>query len=85
MDHLVSKGSKSKCVICICNDDSFLKGVISTCWAFMIMSGIGQIVTAIISSGFACRTVCYRSSSSGRILYKPKDDREEIIGNNCET
>ena len=56
-------------------------GVVSACWALMLLSGLGQAITTIISSGFACRAVCCRSSSGGRIVYVPRDNTQEIVGN----
>ena len=56
--------------------------VTTVCWAFMLLSGLGQAITTIISSGFACRAVCCRSSSGGRIIYVPRDDNQDIIRNN---
>ena len=55
---------------------------IIACWAFLLLSGLGQAITTIISSGFACRAVCCRSSSGERIIYVPRDDHQEIIRNN---
>ena len=56
----------------------------TSCWAFMLLSGLGQAITTIISSGFACRAVCCRSSSGGRIIYIPSDidNHQDIIRNN---
>ena len=58
--------------------------VATSCWAFMLLSGLGQAITTIISSGFACRAVCCRSSSGGRIIYIPSDidNHQDIIRNN---
>ena len=56
--------------------------IIIACWALLLLSGLGQAITTIISSGFACRAVCCRSSSSGRIIYVPTDNHQEIIRNN---
>ena len=56
--------------------------VTTVCWAFMLLSGLGQAITTIISSGFACRAVCCRSSSGGRIIYVPRDDNQDIVRNN---
>ena len=58
--------------------------VATFCWAFMLLSGLGQAITTIISSGFACRAVCCRSSSGGRIIYIPSDidNHQDIIRNN---
>ena len=58
------------------------KDVTTVCWAFMLLSGLGQAITTIISSGFACRAVCCRSSSGGRIIYVPRDNHQDIIRNN---
>ena len=56
--------------------------VTTVCWAFMLLSGLGQAITTIISSGFACRAVCCRSSSGRRIIYVPTDNHQDIIRNN---
>ena len=52
--------------------------MVTTCWAFMLMSGLAQATLNVTSIGFACRAVCRRSSSSGRIIYVPRNDNEEI-------
>ena len=51
-------------------------------WAFLLLSGLGQAITSIISSGFACRAVCCRSSTGGRIIYVSRDDLQDIMRNN---
>ena len=56
--------------------------VVTACWAIMLLSGLGQAITTIISSGFACRAICCRSASGGRIIYVPRDDHQDIIRNN---
>ena len=56
--------------------------IIIACWALLLLSGLGQAITTIISSGFACRAVCCRSSSGGRIIYVPTDNHQDIIRNN---
>ena len=55
------------------------KCVTTVCWAIMLLSGLGQAITTIMSSGFACRAVCCRSSSGGRVIYVPRDNRENIF------
>ena len=54
----------------------------TVCWAVLLLSGLGQAITTIISSGFACRAVCCRSSSEERIIYVPRDNHQDIIINN---
>ena len=56
--------------------------VTTVCWAVLLLSGLGQAITTIISSGFACRAICCRSFSGGRIIYVPRDDHQDIIRNN---
>ena len=56
--------------------------MIKTCWAFMLFGGLGQAVTNITLSGYACRAVYFRSSSSGRVLYVPKENNDETVKNN---
>ena len=51
-------------------------------WAFLLLSGLGQAITTIFSSGFACRAVCCRSSSGERIIYVSRDDLQDIMRNN---
>ena len=63
-------------------DSRYGSDVITACWAFMLLSGLGQAITTIISSGFACRAVCCRSSSGRRIIYVPTDNHQDIIRNN---
>ena len=53
-----------------------------TSWAFMLLVGLGQAITNITLSGYACRAVYFRSSSSGRVFYVPKDNNEETVTNN---
>ena len=54
------------------------KDVTKVCWAFMLLSGLGQAITTITTSGFACRAVCCRSSSGGRVVYVPRDHQVNI-------
>ena len=63
-------------------DSSYGSDVVTACWAFMLLSGLGQAIITIISSGFACRAVCCRSSSGGRIIYVSTDNHQDIIRNN---
>ena len=56
--------------------------VTTVCWAVLLLSGLGQAITTIISSGFACRAVCCQSSSGERIIYVPRDNHQDIITNN---
>ena len=49
---------------------------------FLLLSGLGQAITAIISSGFACRATCSRSFSGERIIYVSRDDLQDIMRNN---
>ena len=58
------------------------KDVTTVCWAIMLLSGLGQAITTITTSGFACRAVCCRSSSGGRVVYVQRDDHQDIIRNN---
>ena len=59
-----------------------LTDMMKTSWAFMLLVGLGQAVTNITLSGYACRTVYFRSSSSGRVFYVPRDNNEETVTNN---
>ena len=55
------------------------KDVTTVCWAIMFLSGLGQAITTITTSGFACRAVCCRSSSGGRVVYVPRDHQQNIF------
>ena len=59
-----------------------LTDMMKTSWAFMLLVGLGQAVTNITLSGYACRAVYFRSSSSERVFYVPKDNNEETVTNN---
>ena len=59
-----------------------LTDMMKTCWAFMLLVGLGQVVTTITLSGYACRAVYFRSSSSGRVFYVPRDNNTETVTNN---
>ena len=54
------------------------KDVTTVCLAIMLLSGLGQAITNITTSGFACRAVCCRSSSGGRVVYVPRHSQEDI-------
>ena len=59
-----------------------LTDMMKTSWAFMLLVGLGQAVTSITLSGYACRAVYFRSSSSKRVFYVPKENNEETVTNN---
>ena len=59
-----------------------LTDMMKSSWAFMLLVGLGQAVTNITLSGYACRAVYFRSSSSERVFYVPRDNNEETVTNN---
>ena len=59
-----------------------LTDMMKSSWAFMLLVGLGQVVTTITLSGYACRAVYFRSSSSGRVFYVPRDNSDETVANN---
>ena len=59
-----------------------LTDMMKSSWAFMLLVGLGQAVTNITLSGYACRAVYFRSSSSERVFYVPRDNNTETVTNN---